>query len=45
MTVCWRTVRVPRDQRATFMAWIDDNAAVRREYGIVFEQVLQTSTR
>ena len=45
MIVCWRTVRVPRSERDGFIAWIGDNAAVRREHGIVFEYVLQTSTR
>lgn len=45
MIVCWRTVRVPRSQRAAFIDWIDDNATVRREHGILFEYVLHTSTR
>lgn len=45
MIVCWRTVRVPRSEREGFIAWIDDNAAVRREHGIAFEYVLHTSTR
>src|SRR5438045_101907 len=45
MVVCWRTVRVPRSERERFIAWIDDNGAVRRQHGIVFEYVLHTSTR
>ena len=45
MIVCWRTVRVPSNERDAFFAWIDDNAAVRRSHGIVFEYVLRTSTR
>lgn len=45
MIVCWRTVHVPRDQQAAFIAWIEHNAAVRREHGILFEYVLQTSPR
>lgn len=45
MIVCWRTVRVPHSQRNAFVAWIDANAAVRREHGIVFEYVLQISPR
>ena len=45
MIVCSRTVRVPRSERDRFMQWIDDNATVRREHGIVFEYVLHTATR
>ena len=45
MILCWRTIRVPHSERERFIAWIDDNAALRREHGIVFEYVLHTSTR
>ncbi len=45
MIVCWRTVRVPRSERDAFIEWINDNAAVRQHNGILFEYVLQTSTR
>jgi quinol monooxygenase YgiN len=45
MIVCWRTVHVAHSERDAFIAWIDENAAVRREHGIVFEYVLQSSTR
>jgi len=45
MIVCWRTVHVSHDQRDAFLAWIDDNATVRREHGILFEYVLATSPR
>jgi hypothetical protein len=45
MIVCTRTVRVPREQRAAFLAWIADNAEVRRQHGILFEYVLETSSR
>ena len=26
MIVCWRTVDVPQDARAGFLAWIDENS-------------------
>jgi hypothetical protein len=45
MIVCWRTVRVPAEQRDAFIAWIDDNAQLRQAHGIAFEYVLETSPR
>ena len=45
MIVCWRTVRVPRSERESFIEWINDNSALRQQHGIRFEYVLQTSSR
>ncbi|HYL52791.1 MAG TPA: antibiotic biosynthesis monooxygenase [Acidimicrobiia bacterium] len=44
MIVCWRTVAVPDDERAQFLAWIDENRAVREAHGICAELVLEPST-
>jgi hypothetical protein len=43
MILCLRTVRVPADQQQQFLAWIDDNAGLRRQHGIVCELVLARS--
>jgi hypothetical protein len=43
--ICWRTVRVPTDQRSAFIAWINENAELRLAHGISFEYVLETSPR
>jgi len=45
MIVCWRTVEVPDDVRAGFLAWIDENRRLRQEHGILFELVLGRSSR
>ena len=45
MIVCWRTVDVPDDERAGFLAWIDENRKLRQEHGILFELVLGRSSR
>src|SRR6266508_2947126 len=45
MIVCSRTVRVPADQRKPFIEWINSNAGLRQQHGILFEYVLQTSPR
>jgi heme-degrading monooxygenase HmoA len=45
MIVCWRTVRVPADQRVAFLDWIEENAAVRRAHGILFEHVLDVAAQ
>jgi hypothetical protein len=45
MIVCWRTVRVPQEGRPRFLAWIEENRALRQEHGILFEFVLERSPR
>ena len=45
MIVCWRTVRVPEEQRARFLAWIEENRALREERGILFEIPLERRPR
>jgi hypothetical protein len=45
MIVCWRTVRVPKEERARFLAWIEENRALREEHGILTELVLDRSSR
>ncbi len=45
MIVCWRTVDVPQDARAGFLAWIEENRALREAHGILFELVLARSPR
>ncbi len=45
MIVCLRTVRVPPDQRAGFLSWIDENSDLRRQHGILAELVLERSAR
>ena len=45
MILCLRTVRIPADQRQRFLAWIDDNAELRRRHGILCELVLARSSR
>ena len=45
MILCWRTVRVPSDERQAFIDWIDHNGPVRRQHGILFELVLGRSPR
>jgi hypothetical protein len=45
MIVCWRTVRVPEKERTRFVAWIEENRALRQEHGILFELVLERSSR
>jgi hypothetical protein len=36
---------VPTDQRERFLAWIDENADVRRQHGILLELVLARAAR
>ena len=43
MIVCLRTVDVPAEERAGFLAWIDENRQVREQYGILAELVLEPS--
>jgi len=43
--VCVRTVRVPAEGRARFLAWIDENRQLREEHGILFELVMERSPR
>lgn len=38
-------MRVPADQRQRFLAWIDENAALRRQHGILVELVLARAAR
>lgn len=45
MILCLRTVRVASDQRQRLLAWIDENAALRRQHGIFCELVLARSPR
>jgi len=45
MIVCWRTVEVPVEESDRFLAWIDENRALRQEHGILFELVLGRSPR
>jgi hypothetical protein len=45
MIVCWRTVRVPEGERHPFVAWIEENRALRQDHGILFEIVLERSSR
>jgi hypothetical protein len=41
MIVCLRTVEVPADERAGFLAWIDENRPLREAHGILAELVLE----
>jgi heme-degrading monooxygenase HmoA len=43
MIVCLRTVDVPADERAGFLAWIAENRDVREAHGILAELVLEPS--
>lgn len=45
MIVCWRTVRVPEQEQSRFLAWIEENRALREAHGILFELVLDRSPR
>ena len=45
MILCLRTVRVAADQRQRLLAWIDENAELRRQHGILCELVLARSPR
>ena len=45
MIVCLRTVRVPEDERSRFLVWIEENRALRQDHGILFEIVLERTTR
>ena len=41
MIVCLRTVGVPAEERERFLAWIEENRAVREAHGILAELVLE----
>lgn len=41
MIVCLRTVDVPASVRDRFLAWIQENRAVREAHGMLFELVLE----
>lgn len=43
MIVCLRTVDVPADVRERYLGWIADGRAVREQYGILAELVLEPS--
>jgi heme-degrading monooxygenase HmoA len=43
MIVCLRTVDVPADVRARYLAWIADGREVRERHGILAELVLEPS--
>jgi hypothetical protein len=45
MIVCWRTVDVPQDAHVGFLAWIEENRALREAHGILLELVLARSPR
>jgi len=44
MIVCLRTVAVPAEKRADYLAWIRDGRAVREAHGIVAELVLEPTS-
>lgn len=44
MIVCLRTVGVPPEWRARFLAWIANGRSIREAHGIVAEWVLEPST-
>lgn len=44
MIACLRTVRVPPEHRAAYLAWIADGRAVREAHGILAELVLEPAT-
>jgi heme-degrading monooxygenase HmoA len=41
MIVCLRTVAVPTERRESYLQWISDGRAVRKEHGILAEWVLE----
>lgn len=43
MIVCIRTVAVPDDVRARYLAWIAEGRAVREAHGLLAEWVLEPS--
>jgi heme-degrading monooxygenase HmoA len=43
--VCLRTVVVPPDQRARYLAWIAEGQSVREAHGILAEWVLEPADR
>jgi hypothetical protein len=42
--VCLRTIGVPPEERERFLAWIEENRAVREAHGILAELVLEPSS-
>ena len=44
MIVCLRTVAVPAEKRADYLAWICDGRAVREAHGILAELVLEPTS-
>ncbi len=44
MIFCLRTVGMPTDQRQRFLAWIEENRAVREHHGILLELVLEPAS-
>jgi hypothetical protein len=45
MIVCWRTVRVPEQERSRFLSWLEQNRTLRQAHGILLEIVLERSPR
>lgn len=45
MIVCVRTVEIPVGERERFLAWIEENRALREAHGILFELVFERSAR
>jgi hypothetical protein len=45
MIVCLRSVTIPDEVHDRFLAWIEENRALREENGILFELVLDRSAR
>jgi heme-degrading monooxygenase HmoA len=45
MIVCVRTIGIPVGERERFLAWIEENRSLREAHGILFELVLERSTR
>ena len=43
MIVCLRTVVVPPEWRARYLAWIEDGRAIRQQHGILAELVCESS--
>ena len=44
MIFCLRTVAIPASERQRFLAWIEENRAVREQHGILLELVLEPTS-
>lgn len=45
MILCLRKVKVPPEERARFLGWIEENRELRESHGILLELVLERSER